>query len=246
MEFQRGGWVHWHLIILDVHRIPHALAAELWGHGHVWLRKLSPRNVKYCTKYTVKAGDVPSWLLMERPRSVKVIRCSPGFWGREPAKRLQVVDEYDVVCRGRVVNMYTPLRECIGKSRDRVVCSDGQGNWATVDADLGAVLQVLGRYAVGVVGTRRGWIQCNGTFDEFLRAVEVANRFRGHTRAAQAAACALHLTDLQIPDSEPVVIPRWYDEWLREDADAAVEPAMSCRASDRLWASCARSAASAA
>lgn len=81
LEFQKGGWVHWHLIILDIAKIPHQACTELWGRGHVWLRRLSRRSVRYCTKYVCKGAEVPAWLYLERPRSVKIIRVSSGFWG---------------------------------------------------------------------------------------------------------------------------------------------------------------------
>jgi hypothetical protein len=83
LEFQKGGWVHWHLIVLGVPRIEHDVLSEAWGHGFVWIKKLTKRRVLYTCKYIAKGGahNLPAWIYAERPKSVKVIRTSRGFWG---------------------------------------------------------------------------------------------------------------------------------------------------------------------
>ena len=81
MEFQVGGWVHWHIIILGPTYMDQRLLTKLWGLGHVWVVRLSKTRVEYLCKYVSKTGQVPLWILGERIRSVKVIRTSPGFWG---------------------------------------------------------------------------------------------------------------------------------------------------------------------
>lgn len=82
-EFQRGGWVHWHIILIGVPFIPHEDLTRLWGHGHVWINKAKRRRLRYVCKYASKDADIPAWLYAQRPRAVKIIRVSPGFWHRD-------------------------------------------------------------------------------------------------------------------------------------------------------------------
>ena len=85
MEFQEGGWVHWHLIILDETFISNALLSECWKHGFTKTKSLSKERCRYLTNYVTKEGvPLPAFIWGERPRSVKIIAASPGFWGREP------------------------------------------------------------------------------------------------------------------------------------------------------------------
>lgn len=83
LEFQQGGWVHWHLLVLDIDRIEHSVLDDAWGHGFVWIKRLTAETRRYMTKYVAKGGGLPAFLYAEKPRSVKIIRTSPGFWGEE-------------------------------------------------------------------------------------------------------------------------------------------------------------------
>ncbi|HEX5470564.1 MAG TPA: hypothetical protein VFW73_01700, partial [Lacipirellulaceae bacterium] len=81
-EWQSGGWIHFHLVILGQSFIDHALLERCWGHGFVWVKRLSKKNCLYLTKYVAKGGRIPLWLYGEAPKTVKIIRVSPGFWRR--------------------------------------------------------------------------------------------------------------------------------------------------------------------
>jgi hypothetical protein len=87
LEFQRGGWVHWHLVLLGVKRIDHALLHRAWGFGYVWVERLTPKCAAYVAKYVSKDGEVPAFLYGERSRSVRIVRVSPGFWDRPSESR---------------------------------------------------------------------------------------------------------------------------------------------------------------
>jgi len=82
-EFQRGGWVHWHIILVGVPFIPHDDLTRLWGYGHVWINKAKRSRLRYVCKYASKDADIPAWLYAQRLRAVKIIRVSPGFWQRD-------------------------------------------------------------------------------------------------------------------------------------------------------------------
>lgn len=84
MEFQEGGWVHWHVLLKWDRRIDWEAIRDAWGHGRIFVQKATPQRLRYVAKYLAKPEDVPAFLLGERPRSVKIIRVSPGFWEKDP------------------------------------------------------------------------------------------------------------------------------------------------------------------
>lgn len=80
-EFQRGGWLHYHFIILGIAFIPHDDLTRIWSHGHVDIRRVSKKTGHYVAKYQSKAGEGYPDFLYDRPRnSVKIWGTSPGFW----------------------------------------------------------------------------------------------------------------------------------------------------------------------
>lgn len=79
-EFQRFGWVHWHIVLVGVPFIEKKILAALWGWGFVNVRKAKRGRLRYVCKYASKDQDMPAWLYARRPRAVKIIRVSPGFW----------------------------------------------------------------------------------------------------------------------------------------------------------------------
>lgn len=215
LEFQQGGWVHWHLIILDVEKIPHDVATELWGHGHVWLKRLNRRNVRYCTKYVVKAGACPAWLYNEAPRSVKIVRVSPGFWGRDDASEpAAVVEPEDAAGSMRFPGIYEPIGTRIESRRHAFVARDSEGHYRRAAVDLGPLLLALMRRGCMIVGRRGRWLQIDASIEELDRAMDDCGR-RGATREAGAPR-PLHLIGTGIPDDPP--LPRWLDRWFEEQA----------------------------
>ena len=95
LEFQSDGTPHWHIVIRGARFMKHALVAQCWPHGFVWVSagrsvakpyrgRKGVRDAKslilYLAKYCAKGGQVPNWVLNLQPRSFKVVRVSPGFW----------------------------------------------------------------------------------------------------------------------------------------------------------------------
>lgn len=76
---------HFHLLIQvnEEHRFDciSERVHRAWGHGFVKVKPVkSGAQVSYFAKYMAKGDSYPTWILVERARSVKVIRTSPGFW----------------------------------------------------------------------------------------------------------------------------------------------------------------------
>ncbi len=224
MEFQKGGWVHWHVLILDVAKIPHDELTELWGRGHVWVRRLNRRNVRYCTKYTSKAGDVPAWLLGERPRSVKVVRVSPGFWrgraGGTPPDRRPPSEPDPLDGPRQRLDFYVPIGTKIEASCDDFVARDQDGVYVHGKADLGPLLAALLLMGCGIVGKRNGWLVVDADLTDLDRAVERTPR-RAPTRKRWDPAAAepppLHLNTPSNPHTQGW--PKWLDRWMWSHAE---------------------------
>lgn len=248
LEFQKGGWPHWHIIILDVPKIPHAELKRLWNKGHVDVRRMSPKNIRYVTKYTCKGGDLPAWLLAERSRAVKVIRVSPGFWGkggdgteRSEASVAEPNDEsdgggdpcdadtidYDPDAPTRIAGMYKPIGQKIdeahAKHTGRIIARDDDSNFVHAVADFASVLVCLCVMGCRVVSNVHGWTQINATMDQLDAAVDEANR-----RTA-AVGGGLHLIQPSNPDTDPPYnladhlspwMNRWFDWHARQEVAA--------------------------
>ena len=238
MEFQRGGWIHWHIILLGVSRIEHSMLAEVWGRGHVWIDRLKPKALTYLSKYVAKPGGVPPWIYAERSRSVKIIRTSPGFWFKEvgddrvhpflvPEDELEDrypyghlhPEEIDPPEPERVTaSVYEPVGTKIERRRNRFVARDHLGRYAQGDVDLGALLVVLMEMGCGTIGSHKGWLVVDADRATLARAEAVAAR-----RCEAAAASALHLIKSSNPDARGIRswIPRWLDIWFAEEAREA-------------------------
>ena len=86
MEFQRGGWLHWHVVVETSKRVAPGDWPRLWPHGFGKAQRLNRVRCRYFCKYFAKNDEsLPAFLYFERPRSVTIIRSSPGFWGDSPA-----------------------------------------------------------------------------------------------------------------------------------------------------------------
>lgn len=219
LEFQKEGWVHWHILLLGVRKIPHAALKRLWSHGHTWVSRLDKRTVRYTCKYAVKADEVPAWLYAERPRSVKIIRVSPGFWG-EPAreKKAKEPDPYETV--PMQLPAYQTIGDRISHTEDRIVARDDRGSYRQVRVDLGTLLGRLLEASCAIVGRRGKWLVIDATLDEFETAAE-----RAAADAASAAAPPLPLSECSNPDAEASErfrrsLPWWVDQWFRQGVDA--------------------------
>ncbi|MCC6285311.1 MAG: hypothetical protein IT439_08430, partial [Phycisphaerales bacterium] len=246
LEFQRGGWVHWHIIILDVERIPHAVATLLWGRGHVWLRRLNAKNVRYCTKYLSKGGDVPAWMYFERPRSLKVVRVSSGFWGQveEPAtEEADEDDPYDQWGPGeqRIRDVYEPIGVRLDRSRERIVVRDvATGTYFSRRVDFAEFLVALLQRGLRICGRSGAWLRVDTAGRSAFRSGPCVMR---HARAAAEAAAGLVVSSshcdgladggreacearrgpsaalhLRRTGNPDGIMHRLIDRWFREDA----------------------------
>ena len=204
MEFQNGGWVHWHLIILDVEKIPHAELLEMWGHGHVWVNRLNQKRVRYACKYIAKDGVIPQFLYGERPKAVKIVRVSPGFWGDTERKEPPEPDPLDEPPPKRF-DFYRTIGSRIEECKETLIIHDEEGRYQTAKGDLGPVLAALLEDNCGIIGNDRGWIAIDADWPDIERAVDRASA--ASRRVSGGGGTALYLTEDQNPDA--VDLPRW-------------------------------------
>lgn len=172
MEFQTDGWVHYHIVLLGVRRIPHARLTALWGHGHVWVNALKPgKHGAYLAKYVAKLGETPEWVYTERARAVKVFSASPGFWSPPDecddaddgvdgdADDDEAVNTCDPPGRMRLP-YWVPLGDCIAEAGQRAyrkdVSGDGRVRWSVVRLPEWALLW-LSAYAGCSASRIDGW-----------------------------------------------------------------------------------------
>lgn len=87
MEFQRDGVIHFHVLLLGVNYLKHETLASCWRHGFAFVSRCTGAKVDYLCKYAAKGGGFPEFLLLERPRSVKFVSVSSGFWQQVPSPR---------------------------------------------------------------------------------------------------------------------------------------------------------------
>ncbi len=162
MEFQRGGWVHWHLIILDVERIESDVLAEAWGHGFVKVRKITKKRVLYTCKYVGKGGcSLPAWLYGERPRSVRIVQSSPGFWpdeDRKPSRYCPIYAKYGPPPPPRSP-VYRPIGEALRQARGVTIRDRSAHITFSRRCDPAAFMLALGRRARCVGAVEGRWIR---------------------------------------------------------------------------------------
>lgn len=81
VEFQESGFVHFHVVLLGRSFVAHDLLEACWGHGFVWVNRLTAGRIRYACKYVSKGGAVPAFILAER--GLRLTRSSRGFWAKE-------------------------------------------------------------------------------------------------------------------------------------------------------------------
>jgi len=216
MEFQQGGWVHWHIILLGPIFVAHDLLKQSWKRGHVWVGKLSKRNVFYLTKYIAKNSSLPAWLMGERPRSIKVVRVSPGFWGEEKKEETPDNDyqKWGPV-KSSCVDGYVPLGQKLAKSSS-IVVKTCRGIYS-IPMTLGKFLSRLGPGLTSGASRSRGWLVLRVTAEIVDAVVESCARppAQGGARRRERGD-ALHLIQTGNPDEHG--IPAWLDAVYREEA----------------------------
>jgi len=238
LEFQRAGWVHFHIILLDAPRVPAKDLARMWGHGFIKVRRLTPRAIRYCTKYLTKDDGVPAWLYGERPRSIKIIRVSRGFWGAGASSSPEPPDpgppdDYDLYGPDRAGHqkhegVYIPIGNRIEKNWNKFVARDERGAYTQGKADLGPLLVALLTMGCGVVGREGAWLIIDASLDDLNYAANLTARAAEgagacYARPASAARGGGEAADLNlIQTSKPDVgrWPYWLDRWMWDHAVA--------------------------
>ncbi len=204
MEFQEGGWIHFHLIIDYSGFIPQTDLAELWGHGYAWVNRWDGRMAGYMTKYVAKDGKVPAWILAEKPKTVKIIAVSPGFWEEETEKVKREKKTPDPWGKS---GCYIPIAVRLEEYRNTTLCREGVENptYFTLKTHIGFILNVCHKYKVPVLGGDKGWIHLDIDRDSLTI----------YAGLAAADAAALHLINKRKPD----FVPNWIRAILEETYD---------------------------
>jgi hypothetical protein len=167
MEFQKGGWVHWHLIILGVRRVEHALLERTWSHGWVWIDRMDEKSLRYLCKYISKDSDgLPPWVFLEPVRTVKMTRASSGFWGEGQASRSDDDDDNPPPGAGTTVSGFQgpAVGHFVAKQAGQVTVRSGLGRWRSFTGDLVRVLMYFRDRGVQAQASphRAGWLRLEG------------------------------------------------------------------------------------
>lgn len=193
LEFQRGGWVHFHIIVLGLNFIKHAKIRDAWGRGHVHVRKLTAKAAHYLSKYVAKDGDLPAFLLAEPLGSVKVVRTSQGFWSRGSVPSPPKPPSDSSEPPSFRIAAYRPIGESIER-RDRRTTIESRGRFRQVNAPVEAVLYAQLAAGLRFVGRVGRWLH----FAPPLGSGDAARR-----AAAADAAERLHLINSPNRDAPP-------------------------------------------
>ena len=203
LEFQQGGWSHFHLLLLDVDFIDHELLTRCWGRGFTYVKPLNKKNTMYLTKYVAKGGKLPAWLYGEAPRSVKIVRVSRGFWGPSAPK----FDESDYrkhgPARAARLNAWVPIAVKLAGPRRIVVrmCATGRA--------------LRGQKTSRPVGAT---FSAPWDFAKFLSWCNAAGaEYRGRCKGWLLIHCPLAESAMLYGDDRFGGVPR---KWLGESGDA--------------------------
>ena len=223
LEFQRGGWVHWHIVLLGVRRIDHGVLTRCWGKGFCWISKLTERNCVYLVKYVAKGGRLPAWIYLEKPKSVKIIRVSPGFWPVDERSPSRPKDDYDRYGPGvgQVVDGYVPIGEKL--QRRGVLVRHGYKGCRTrfrscCFSTLMCCLVEKGARYIGRCGRWHGFAGSVSVFEEAaVRARELRSGPSGADRGGGPPRSGVRLNGYSNPDAWPWYIDLMYHEvWCDE------------------------------
>ncbi len=206
MEFQRGGWVHFHLLVLGVSRVEHAALQNIWGHGYVWINRLTKNRIRYLCKYVAKGDQLPAFLYNEPIRSVKIIRTSPGFWddtqessggGDPPPPELQPT---------KLSGCYVPIGMSIEQQENSTIVRQGDH-----DGEYSYRKEQLPCWEIVRRAIDNGW-RVIGTVDGWIRLTRPTTRHRAGTHSVPAGAASLHL----INNRKPPIGFRWLENYFTE------------------------------
>jgi len=73
LEFQQGGWAHWHILLDYTNKIDHNDLTRIWKYGFTLIRRVESNRLPYEFKYICKeVGELPPWFLnFKRPRCLQ-------------------------------------------------------------------------------------------------------------------------------------------------------------------------------
>lgn len=182
-EFQRGGWVHWHIVLLGVEHIEHERLERSWGHGFVWINRITPGRLKYACKYVSKAGGIAPFLLGER--RVRIVRTSAGFWGEDDKEQdREELDAVDEPCRPTQFG-YVSVGERIRRARLGTIVRDEAGRVASIERPIHEVVTELQRRGVAVGRGGQGWIGVCAEIDDVVSASTAAGIAGGRLHSTE-------------------------------------------------------------
>lgn len=229
MEFQEGGWVHWHLIILGERFIHNSVIEECWRHGHTKTKGLNKQRAFYLTKYVSKGNcDLPAFIWGEAPRSVKVISVSPGFWG-SPSKEgtyCPVYAKYGPWQPSRWP-AYVPIGQQMERNPGVSVCRGAPGKTPhairSVPCEPVQMISDVAAAAKGRCVRDRGWLWFDVEEEIVEKAAAVCRRETGRSgvgcTATPRSGGALNLRGTRKPDAS-MPPPSWLTDWWVQQAMA--------------------------
>lgn len=164
LEFQQGGWVHFHIIMDSPKYIPQEHLNNIWGYGFTWINKIGKKHKNYFAKYASKTGGLPKYLLTERQRSIKVVRTSPGFW--EYIDQPKKVERLYVNKNTRFP-AYSPVAT-IFKQKTIIRINNSQ---TTLDVDVGSFCNILSNVGCNMLSNDAQWINYHATRQQLSQAI---------------------------------------------------------------------------
>ena len=216
MEFQGGGWVHWHLLIMGESFIPNKVIEDCWGHGFTKTKGLTRERCFYMTKYVTKGNiALPSFIWGEPPRSVKIIAVSPGFWGDagRPSDYCPIYAKYGPAPRQRVP-VHVPIGYRIKQCRGVSVGAGRPGSRPygifTVTCEPALFMAHLSRCSRSVTRSD-GWMWFDCSDSAVRQAATAARRESGTSEGAGAPgprSGAREVKGTRKPDHDGV-FPPW-------------------------------------
>lgn len=230
MEFQEGGWVHWHLIIVGLEFVPNAVISQCWGHGFTKTKGLNKGRVFYLTKYVAKGGvPLPSFIWGERPRSVKIIAASPGFWGdaARPSTYCAIYAKYGPKPPSRWP-AYVPIGKCMERNRGCTMAKGGPKRKPfgihSVCCEPVELIQLMAEFGRRCVRAN-GWLWFDVDEDIAAKAAAVcgrewSQRLADCTPAPRSGALNLRGTSKRSREGELPPHLDWLDAWWKEQAMA--------------------------
>jgi len=149
IEFQRGGWIHFHLILDTNKTIPHLDLMSLWGYGHCWINRCTKARMNYLCKYVSKNNDnVPAYILAEPQRSVKIVAVSPSYWNDGHSS------SHHESTNSVKWAVYTPVAESLHPKVVIKTCDSTR----TINASIWEVMSFLQDNGAFVLGTHHEYI----------------------------------------------------------------------------------------